>query len=334
MTRYFAFNGDADGLCALQQLRLARRLHPGDATLVTGVKRDIRLLERIDACAGDTVTALDISLEQNRDGLLRLLAAGAQVDYFDHHHAGELPSHAGLGAHIDESAAVCTSILVDRHLDGLHRRWAITAAFGDNLGDVARAMAAQARLDARETLMLERLGTCLNYNAYGECVADLHCDPAELAQHMLPFADPLEFAAQCATYALLCDGYEDDMAQARRLSPVHEVPGAALLVLPDAPWARRAIGVLANELVRGRPGDAIGLLSPKSGGGFAVSVRVPAHSITGAADFCRAFETGGGRRLAGGINHLPDAEVERFTRSFADCFGAPFNQAGPAGQTP
>ncbi|WP_042883096.1 hypothetical protein [Cupriavidus necator] len=327
MTRYFAFNGDADGLCALQQLRLAQS---GDATLVTGVKRDIRLLERIDAGAGDTVTALDISLEQNRDGLLRLLAAGALVEYFDHHHAGELPVHAGLRANIDEGAEVCTSILVDRHLDGRHRRWAITAAFGDNLAGVARAMAAQVGLDTRETAMLERLGTCLNYNAYGECVADLHFDPAELARHMLPFADPLDFAAQCKAFAMLCDGYEDDMAQARQLSPAHEVPGAALLVLPDAPWARRAIGVLANELVRGHPGDAIGLLSPKSGGGFAVSVRVPAHSATGAADFCRGFETGGGRHLAGGINHLPDAEVDRFTRSFADCFGG---RVSPARQT-
>ncbi|SOZ70980.1 conserved hypothetical protein; putative phosphoesterase [Cupriavidus taiwanensis] len=331
MTSYFAFNGDADGLCALQQLRLAGGSHASDATLVTGVKRDIRLLERIDARAGDTVTALDISLEQNRDGLLRLLDAGAEVHYFDHHHAGDVPSHAGLRAHIDEAAQVCTSILVDRHLGGRHRRWAVTAAFGDNLGDVARAMAAQLGLDAGQTAVLERLGTCLNYNAYGECVADLHCDPAALAQHMLPFADPLDFAAQCATFTRLCDGYEDDMARARCLSPMHEVPGAALLVLPDAPWARRAIGVLANELVRGRPGDAIGLLSPRSGGGFAVSVRVPAHSATGAADFCRGFETGGGRRLAGGINHLPDADVERFTRSFADCFGAPLS---PAGQTP
>ena len=233
MTRYFAFNGDADGLCALQQLRLAHRLHPGDATLVTGVKRDIRLLDRIDARAGDTVTALDISLDQNRDGLLRLLDAGVEVDYFDHHHAGDVPAHAGLRPQIDEAAQVCTSILVDRHLDGRHRRWAVTAAFGDNLGVVAHAMAARLGLDAGQTAVLERLGTCLNYNAYGECVADLHCDPAELAQHMLPFADPLDFAAQCATFKRLCDGYEDDMVQARRLSPVHEVPGAALFLVSD-----------------------------------------------------------------------------------------------------
>jgi hypothetical protein len=38
------FNGDADGICALIQYRLA---YPADATLVTGVKRDIKLLEKI-----------------------------------------------------------------------------------------------------------------------------------------------------------------------------------------------------------------------------------------------------------------------------------------------
>ncbi len=211
MTRYFAFNGDADGLCALQQLRLA---HPCDATLVTGVKRDIHLLDRIDAVPGDTVTALDISLAQNRDGLLRLLAAGARVDYFDHHHAGELPAHARLYAHIDEGAQVCTGILVDRHLGGRHRRWAITAAFGDNLADVAGVMAAQAGLDARETALLERLGTCLNYNptasAWRTCISIPPSWPAHAA-----LCDPLDFVAQCAVYGVLCEGYADDMARAR-----------------------------------------------------------------------------------------------------------------------
>jgi hypothetical protein len=318
MPRYFAFNGDADGLCALQQLRLAS---PGEATLVTGVKRDIQLLARVDARPGDTVTALDISLDQNRDGLLRLLDAGATVDYFDHHHAGELPAHAALRPHMDEAADVCTSILVDRHLGGRHRRWAITAAFGDNLAAVGHAMAAQAGIGREDTAVLEQLGTCLNYNAYGESLADLHFDPAALAAHMLPFDDPLAFAAQSDAYQALAAGYEDDMVRARCVAPVHEVPGAALLVLPDVPWARRAIGVLANALVQARPADAIGLLSPRTSGGFTVSVRVPAHSPTGAAEFCRGFQTGGGRRLAGGINHLPDADVDRFTRSFADCFG-------------
>jgi hypothetical protein len=70
------FNGDADGLGALQQLRLAE---PVDSILVTGIKRDIALLERVIAGAGDLVTVLDISLESNREALVRLLEAGARV---------------------------------------------------------------------------------------------------------------------------------------------------------------------------------------------------------------------------------------------------------------
>ena len=110
MTRYYAFNGDADGLCALQQLRLAETQR---GTLVTGVKRDITLLRRIQGRAGDTVTVLDVSLHQNRDDLLRLLESGVSVRYFDHHQAGVLPRHPLLETHIDEAADVCTSTVVE-----------------------------------------------------------------------------------------------------------------------------------------------------------------------------------------------------------------------------
>ena len=60
---YDLFNGDADGICALLQLRLAE---PRDATLVTGVKRDINLMARIQPEAGDEVTVLDVSMDKNR----------------------------------------------------------------------------------------------------------------------------------------------------------------------------------------------------------------------------------------------------------------------------
>src|SRR5947207_2402070 len=91
LRRIFAFNGDADGLCALQQLRLAE---PGaEPQLVTGPKRHTRLLSGMSAAAGDEVTVLDVSFHANRDDVLRLLEAGARVRYFDHHHAGELPAH-------------------------------------------------------------------------------------------------------------------------------------------------------------------------------------------------------------------------------------------------
>ena len=56
------FNGDADGIFALVQLRLAK---PDQAKLVTGVKRDIQLLKQVAAQVNDTVTVLDISLQKS-----------------------------------------------------------------------------------------------------------------------------------------------------------------------------------------------------------------------------------------------------------------------------
>lgn len=320
MNRYVAFNGDADGLCALQQLRLAAPDEFGSARLLTGVKRDIQLLRRIEACEGDVITALDISLDQNRADLLRLLEAGASVRYFDHHHVGEMPRHGRFETYIDEAANVCTSILVDRYLGGRHRAWAIAAAYGDSLPEVGFAMAKAQGIGAGATRTLERLGIYLNYNAYGETVADLHFDPAELSALMQPFADPLEFVAGSDAYARLASGYEEDMDLARRLTPARQVPGAMLLMLPDAPWARRAIGTLANELMQAQSDRALGILSPKRQGGFTVSVRTPGQSPVAAADFCRTFDSGGGRKLAGGINHLPESEVDRFAREFEACF--------------
>ena len=66
---YDIFNGDADGLLALHQLRLHE---PRDAERITGVKRDIELVARVEARAGDRVTVLDVSLDKNRDALLRI----------------------------------------------------------------------------------------------------------------------------------------------------------------------------------------------------------------------------------------------------------------------
>jgi len=318
MRHYFAFNGDADGLCALQQLRLDTP--QPDAVLVTGVKRDICLLQRIAAVAGDRITVLDVSHDQNRDDVLRLLAAGASLHYVDHHHAGVLPQHRRFTCCIDEAPEVCTSLLVDRQLGGRHRAWAMVATFGDNLPHVGRALASKPGLDAASVAILERLGIYLNYNAYGADIADLHFDPALLAEAMLPFADPLSFAAQSPVYARLAAAYDQDMALARQLAPLRKLKGATLMLLPDQPWARRIIGVLANELMQDQPDCAIGILSPDSKGGFAVSVRTPRACHAGAAEFCLGFDSGGGRQLAGGINHLPGADLEQFLQRFEACF--------------
>jgi len=310
---HYAFNGDADGLCALQQLRLA---DPAPATLVTGVKRDIELLRRVDASAGDTVVALDVSLDRNRADLERLLRGGARVRYFDHHFAGDVPAHPRFEPHIDVSDEVWTSLLVDRHLGGRYRAWAIVAAFGDGLPAIGRAMAAASGRDADATATMERIGVGLNYNAYGDAVTDLHFDPADLAEQMLPFADPTDFARASPAYPRLQAGYEDDMRKARAVAPVLVANGARTYVLPNAAWARRSTGSLANEFARAHPDCALAILTPKAGGGFVASVRVPSSGPMPADEFCRGFETGGGRKLAAGVNHIADADVDRFTGAF------------------
>jgi len=183
-------------------------------------------------------------------------------------------------------------------------------------------MALQAGLNGQATAALKRLGICLNYNAYGDSIEDLHCHPAELAELMRPFPDPGRFMEQTATYAKLHAGYEEDMAKARRAA-TRGGYREGIIVLPNEPWARRAIGVLTNELMQSRPRAALAILSPKASGGFTVSVRVPADSPVSAAEFCGGFETGGGRKSAGGINYLADADLDRFAARFQARFGPP-----------
>jgi len=322
VTRIFAFNGDADGLCALQQLRLTEGASGTTDVLITGVKRDIALLQRVRAAPGDSCTVLDVSLDVNRVGLLALLEAGVKVRYFDHHFAGELPTSPHFEGHIDLAPNVCTSLLVDRALGGRSRRWAIVGAFGDSLTDEARALAEGAGINADDAAVMKDLGVAINYNAYGETLADLHVPPAELAAEMLPYAEPLDFARRSATYQRLAAGFRDDMERARRLEPTRRAPGTIQFMLPDAAWARRASGTLANDLAKAHAGNALAIVSPKAEGGYLVSIRVPRDCPTSAESFCRRFPTGGGRQAAAGINHLPSEELETFSRAFEEQFRA------------
>lgn len=317
MAHYDVFNGDADGLCALQQLRLAE---PKDSRLVTGIKRDIKLLGRVEAGAGDSVTALDISLDKNREPLEALLGRGVQVEYFDHHYAGDIPEHASLAAHIDPSPETCTSLIVDEYLSGRYRAWAVVGAFGDNF--FASARRAAKSLDASEADLgiFEALGTYLNYNGYGAAVEDLFFPPDELFRRIHSYADPREFVASDPAYETLRDGYEGDMAKARELAPELADAHTALFRLPSAPWARRVGGVLGNQLARDFPDRAHALLTPKADGSYVVSVRAPLNDRQGADELCRQFATGGGRQAAAGINALPEDDVARFIDKFREQF--------------
>ena len=184
------FNGDADGICALAQLRNA---DPVDSQLVTGVKRDIQLLDKIECSAGDQLTVLDISLDKNRDGLKKALAAGAEVFYVDHHFAGDIPESDKLTTLINPAADVCTSILINKHLNGQYVEWAIVGAFGDNLKKSAAVLAKPTGLNEETVAQLENLGIYINYNGYGSSIEDLHFAPADLFNKVRSYANPIDF---------------------------------------------------------------------------------------------------------------------------------------------
>lgn len=309
------FNGDADGLCALRQLRLAE---PVDAELVTGAKRDIALLARVDAGPGDFVTVLDVSLERNRTALLALLERGARVRYFDHHFAGEVPEHANLEAVLDASAGLCTSVLVDRYLNGRFRAWAVAGAFGDNLDDAAIALGSL--LGAAHLEALRELGRSLNYNAYGESEADLLIPPAALYALLARYADPLQFIARESVFGRLQAARHADLQAAIETPPLWSGARAAAYILPDRPSSRRALGAFANHLAHADRDRAFAVTAPRTGGGYAVSVRVPAARPLSADAFCREFPSGGGRREAAGIERLPEGLMDEFMTRFRSVY--------------
>ena len=309
------FNGDADGICALVQLRLAQ---PAEARLVTGVKRDIQLLERVSVEKNDQITVLDISLKKNRLALDNLLQQGARVFYVDHHESGEIPEHPNFKAIINTAANTCTSLLVDQHLGGKYRAWAVTAAFGDNLINSAELAAQELSLSANQLGQLKDLGVCINYNGYGSDIADLHFAPDVLYRELAPYASPFEFMADNATvYEQLLVGYADDMKLARHVQPEFRTSAIGVYILPDEAWARRISGVFGNELANQNPASAHAVLSYNTQGGYQISVRAPLTTNTGADELCSSFATGGGRKSAAGINHLPLEELAAFISAFA-----------------
>ncbi|MBD2859912.1 DHH family phosphoesterase [Spongiibacter sp. KMU-158] len=308
------FNGDADGICALLQLRLAQ---PCDSQLVTGVKRDIDLLNRVQAQAGDQLTVLDVSLDKNRSGLESALAAGAEVFYVDHHFAGDIPDHPKLTTRINTAADVCTSLLVNGHLQGAFAAWAVVGAFGDNLRQSAFTVAKSLSLSEAELESLEKLGIYLNYNGYGADLDDLHFKPDALFKRLLSYNNPLDFIADGAgVFSQLEQGYEADMGSAAALQALHQNETSAVFILPNEAWARRVSGVYSNDLANGSPDRAHAVLTEKANGNFLISIRAPLSNKVGADEFCRQFPTGGGRAAAAGINDLPGEQLANFVERF------------------
>jgi hypothetical protein len=312
---YDIFNGDADGIFALQQYRLEHP-QPGDTQLITGVKRDIRLLSQVEDQHNSRLTVFDISLDSNRTPLLQLLRNHNTVVYFDHHFAGTVPESPLLKTYIDPSADTCTSLIVDATLKGKHCLWAICGAFGDNLHQLAERYAKDQGLTADQTGQLQELGELVNYNGYGATLDDLFYHPQELFEAVHPYDSPFDFMVESKELLALRTGYHEDIAAVMRIKNL-KIPGKnRVYILPDTPWARRVTGVFSNLKAREQADAAHAVISENNDNTLRISVRAPLADRRDADTLCKLFPTGGGRAAAAGINSLPADQFEKFLEKF------------------
>ena len=318
MADYDVFNGDADGICALLQLRFAE---PREAQLVTGVKREIDLLNRVYPAADDRITVLDISLDKNREGLDRALDVGAQVFYVDHHFAGAVPASASLKSLINQAPDVCTSVLIDHYLRGAYREWAVVGTFGDNLKYTANGLIKNLHFSAEQVTLLENLGIYINYNGYGANLEELHFAPDQLYRLLSQYRSPFDFVADnSADFQKLEQGYHQDIEAVQSTVALVASDEIAAFVLPNEPWARRVSGVFSNQLANDNPERGHAVLTVKPNGNYLVSVRAPLNNKKGAAALCMQFPTGGGREAAAGINDLPADMLAKFLDQLKKAF--------------
>ncbi|MGC9531703.1 DHH family phosphoesterase [Vibrio atlanticus] len=326
---YDVFNGDADGIIALLQLRLSE---PRKSVLVTGVKRDIKLVSQVASQIIEpgnpndvsSVTVLDVSMEKNLPALHSLLDANIDVFYCDHHRTGDVPISEYLNTLIDTSAESCTSLLINRKLNGAHVAWAIAAAFGDNLKVVAAQLVDENGFEQSQIEFLEELGTLVNYNGYGTSLSDLHFTPVELYQTLYQYPNPFDLLDDTdSVFYRLRAAYQNDRQQLSNLAPVYESKVARVFELPGETWARRISGVFGNEIVNQDPNRAQAVLTKNQDGeSYTVSLRAPLSNRTGADEICSGFVTGGGRKAAAGINQLSELDRGNFI-SLLDAYYSP-----------
>jgi hypothetical protein len=322
--RVFVFNGDADGLIAQHILGLELGV---PRLRVTGWKRDIQLLAKVPPLASGHIHALDISLRRNLDALGPLLAQGnLRITWYDHHDPGEPPAHPNLELHINQAAETCTAVIVNAVHGLRHPLWAAMAAFGDNLPATASALAASGGASAHEAALLRRVGVLINYNAYGEKPGDTLFDPADLAARIAPYRQAYDLCWDESILGPLALQFESDRERFQAIRPLVPGTAASAYLVPDEAFARRYGATWANERALQEPDRALAVIHAREDGTYMVSIRAPRPwngAVVGsasAADLAREFPTGGGRRLAAGINALPGDQLERFTQRFSAFF--------------
>lgn len=202
-------------------------------------------------------------------------------------------------------------------LGGRFRAWAVVGTFGDNFDSAARRAAGPLGLDEARLATLRGLGVCLNYNGYGARIEDLHFAPDALFRRLRPYRDiPSNSSPRTTPSRPSATAMPRTWRGRGRCNRKSWGTATRSIYCPPSPGRSGRANRLAHASVQ----RAHAVLTRLPEGGFVVSVRAPAAVGTGADALCRRFPTGGGRKAAAGIDHLPDADYDAFVREFLAAF--------------
>lgn len=295
------FNGDADGITSVLQFKKHTN---SDSKLITGVKRDIDLLRKIDINKTKELRVFDISLEKNLTYIKSIIKNKINTIYFDHHKPGNIPKSKYFEYYINTRPTICTSLLVSKYFADQYLEWAIVGAYGDNLIEVADKEFARVGKTMQQRKQLHQLGKLINYNGYGLNIDDLHFDPADLVKALMAYSSPYELVKDSnSPFHILKDSYSEDLFKAEQSKTIYQSNKLKVIVMHGDAWANRISGEYGNILANKHPNRAHIILTELQDE-YRVSIRSPKREPFGAFKLAQKFPSGGGREGAAGINFL------------------------------
>jgi hypothetical protein len=307
--------GDANGLCSLLQWRLHQ---PKQSSTLALLGRESRLDGLIQASPGDDVLLCDIPMQANRSTLMQLLDSGAQIQYLSHQIGEESLWHPQLQYIEDAPQDSCTSLMVDRILDGKYRQWALVGAYGKRCNASADKLASSVGLPAHERARLRELGELINYNACSVDGQNACIPPVDLYSLMSGYQQAMDFLQSESVASELESVRREDLERAEQIAPYWQDAHASVYVLPDTPWAHRVAGGLGTHLSANEPTRAHAFLRPAANGCFMTRVHAARNNPNGGLTFTDAQADDDCQR-AWVIEHLPDQEIDHFISAFSAC---------------
>jgi len=316
MKNYDIFNGDADGLISLHQYRLQ---FPRKSELITGVKRDVKLLRHLVDITDASLSVFDISLLSNSEYVEPILKNGNKIKWFDHHETGDTELGNNFSIKADTDPNCCTNIIVDKAIDGLHRPWTICGAYGDNLHEQAEKL--NPCFNEYAMLILREIGETLNYNGYGNEESDLVVHPKDVYLDLERFRSPFQYRKNSKIYAKINQQMKSDELELNSSEVLHTSSMGDVILLPNTKASIRYSGIYSNKQTTNNPNKAFAILTNINESNYRVSIRSPKDNPTGASKLALQFPTGGGREKAAGINELPKTELKNFIEKFEEVYG-------------